>query len=523
MKKLTMRQKIGQWIYYITAFSFEEVARDVRKEWKEEMGLESSNSEDRLQRDLEENNVEQISNYIKNQSDMFFNSLVLAVYNGNPQWREIRIEYENNEHYDMGILELTDQDKIFPVDGQHRVEGIRKIIESTRGHKNEGDNYYNSQTIPVILIAHENTIQGKKRTRRLFTTLNRYAKPVNKTDIILLDEDDLVAIITRRLMDNNILFSEGRLLLSQTKSIPKNDRKSFTNIQTLYDSNLILLKYYLSDHELYINTDNNNRKKVNPKSKKDLIELLKFRRDESEINSFYDFVNEFWNILATLKPINMFLNPDEYDYIMVYSDNKDDENENIRFEELFLRGPITQLEKESLNFMLDDTFCPISYDEELYPFKEGGNLLFRPFGLISIVNVLCDLAKIGFGFDKSIVRLEIIDLSLSYNIWNDIIYKISDDRMITNNKNLFESILKYLIFPEQYQDEDIDGICNKILPFWINMNELKDLISKTEESEKINVEKAYKQEILQRIKTTLTNSNYLSMYKMWKEKYCIDD
>ena len=95
--------------------------------------------------------------------------------------------------------------------------------------------------------------------------------------------------------------------------------------------------------------------------------------------------------------------------------------------------------------------------------------------------------------------------------------------MITNNKNLFESILKYLIFPEQYQDEDIDGICNKILPFWINMNELKDLISKTEESEKINVEKAYKQEILQRIKTTLTNSNYLSMYKMWKEKYCIDD
>lgn len=43
------------------------------------MGLDNANSEDRLQRGLEQKNVEQISNYIRNQSDMFFNSLVLAV------------------------------------------------------------------------------------------------------------------------------------------------------------------------------------------------------------------------------------------------------------------------------------------------------------------------------------------------------------------------------------------------------------------------------------------------------------
>ncbi len=520
MKKLAMRQKIGQWIYYITSFTFEEVSQSIQKEWKEEMGLDNANSEDRLQRGLEQKNVEQISNYIRNQSDMFFNSLVLAVYNGDPQWREIRIDYDNEEHYDMGILELTKEDKIFPVDGQHRVEGIRNIVESTGGHKNEGDNYYNLQTIPVILIAHENTIQGKKRTRRLFTTLNRYAKPVNKTDIILLDEDDLVAIITRKLIDGNNLFSGERLILSQTKSISKNDRKSFTNIQTLYDCNMILLKHYLSKNESYIITSNNRRKKVNPNSKKDLMEFLKFRRDDIEINSFYEFVNKFWNKFMTLKPIAMFLNPDEMDYVAIYSENYDEDN---RFEELFLRGPISQEEKESLNYMLDDTFCPLTFEEELYPFKEGGNLLFRPFGLISIVNVLCDLSNSGVDFDEIFARMEIIDLSLSFNIWNDIIYKMCDDRMITNNKKLFESILKYLIYPEHYTDEYVNDLCNKISTLWINLNELKELISKTEDSEKENVEKAYKMEILQRVKRIVTSSNYLHMYERWKEAYCIDD
>lgn len=161
------------------------------------------------------------------------------------------------------------------------------------------------------------------------------------------------------------------------------------------------------------------------------MEFLKFRRDDTEINSFYEFVNKFWNKFMTLKPIAMFLNPDEMDYVVIYSENYDEDN---RFEELFLRGPISQEEKESLNYMLDDTFCPLTFEEELCTFKEGGNLLFRPFGLISIVNVLCDLSNSGVDFDEIFARMEIIDLSLSFNIWNDIIYKMCDDRMITNKK-----------------------------------------------------------------------------------------
>lgn len=37
--------------------------------------------------------------------------------------------------------------------------------------------------------------QERERTHRLFTTLNKSAKPVAKADIIALDEDDTMAII----------------------------------------------------------------------------------------------------------------------------------------------------------------------------------------------------------------------------------------------------------------------------------------------------------------------------------------
>ena len=47
-----------------------------------------------------------------------------------------------------------------------------------------------------------------ERTRRLFTTLNRYAKPVKKSEIIALDEDDIIAIITRELVEKYPLFRE---------------------------------------------------------------------------------------------------------------------------------------------------------------------------------------------------------------------------------------------------------------------------------------------------------------------------
>lgn len=54
-----------------------------------------------------------------------FNALVLAVYDGNPEWSELDVEVEDYRTFSVGVLELTGDEIIFPVDGQHRVAGIK--------------------------------------------------------------------------------------------------------------------------------------------------------------------------------------------------------------------------------------------------------------------------------------------------------------------------------------------------------------------------------------------------------------
>lgn len=68
--------------------------------------------------------------------------------------------------YSVGVFEITPGEEIiFPVTGQHQVEGIKKAIIENPDLANE--------KVPVILIGHQNTSEGKQRTRRLFLTLNR--------------------------------------------------------------------------------------------------------------------------------------------------------------------------------------------------------------------------------------------------------------------------------------------------------------------------------------------------------------
>ena len=98
-----------------------------------------------------------------------------------------------------------------------------------------------SEEVTAIFVGHSRDEAGITRTRRLFSTLNRYAKPVSKSDIIALDEDDAAAIVTRRLFDSHPLFV-NRLSLGKTKAIPVRDLGSVTSIVALYDSTKMVLE-----------------------------------------------------------------------------------------------------------------------------------------------------------------------------------------------------------------------------------------------------------------------------------------
>ena len=264
MKIPAIRASIGDWIYYVATLSFKDISNYVKR--IDDELHKSKLLSDMLQRSITEN-YKSIATYIETHNERFFNALILAVYDGDPQWHEIRIEYEDGEEFiNLGLLELTGNEKIFPIDGQHRVEGIKKVINDSEK--------YNDEHIPVVFVGHRKDENGMRRARQLFSTLNRYAKPVSMRDIIALDEDDAVAIVSRDLIDEHSLFKSGRILDTKNKAIPDNNKEALTSIITFYECNRELLSYYLKEN-----------KKAGKKSVS-IKDYIRIRPNDEELNNY---------------------------------------------------------------------------------------------------------------------------------------------------------------------------------------------------------------------------------------------
>ena len=193
-----------------------------------------------IQRDIGGKRIEPIAHYLSNQKERFFNSIVLGIYDGEPSWQEFEIKIGETtkktqlsekelRHFSatFGILRLSGAESIFAIDGQHRVLGIRKAIV-------DKPKEFQYDEVSVIFIAHKTDENGRNRTRRLFSTLNRYAKPVNRGEIIALSEDDNCAVITRMLIENN-KHLKNKIAVNKNKSISQQNNKDFTSVIMLYD------------------------------------------------------------------------------------------------------------------------------------------------------------------------------------------------------------------------------------------------------------------------------------------------
>ncbi|MBV8280085.1 MAG: DGQHR domain-containing protein [Verrucomicrobia bacterium] len=239
-----MRGAMGDWIYYVTLLPLTEVASRIKR--TEEIHS-SRLLRQMIQRALTPRSKD-IAEYLKSQEQRFFNAIVVGVYGGEPEWHQLTVK--KSEFFDptdlegrvancLGILTLRGDEKLFAIDGQHRVEGIKTFtqqLESERTQDLEDE-------VSAIFVAHSNTPTGLQRTRRLFATLNRYAKPVSLTEIIALDEDDVVAITCRDLLENHPLFKDGRVSLKKGKSVAPTDDMSITSLPALYQA----MDIYLMD------------------------------------------------------------------------------------------------------------------------------------------------------------------------------------------------------------------------------------------------------------------------------------
>ena len=397
MKIPALRAKIGDWDYYVTTLTFQQVSQFVSK--IDEHLHKSESLQDLIQRSITKNFIS-IKDYIINQPSVFFNSLVLAVYDDYPNWQEIEFKYDDTETYQMGLLDFPGNHKIFPVDGQHRVEGIKAALKEKPELKD--------QKIAAIFIGHKNDDAGKQRTRRLFTTLNRYAKPVLLDDIIALDEDDTVAITTRYLLEEYDLFTGKRVIYAKQKAIPTTNKEAITSIITLYQANLELFKVFYEE-------------KFNKKpTQKVLGEYLKFRPANEDIEAFREFCISYWDAFKTkLLFISEYVNTEE---------NSADAYRNN---------------------------------------ETGGNLLFRPIGLLPFVkSSLLIYQREEKTFDQIFERFNEVNFNINSKPWLNVVWNQIEKKMIMSSDSVTQNLLIYLYADNILTEKELrklkEGYASKI-------------------------------------------------------------
>lgn len=296
---------MGDWMYYVTLLKFQDVAErvflpeEIDKKYKEKENLKLG---DWIQRDLENKRIDDVVNYLKKQKQRFFNSIILGMYDGKPSYREIEVKtsefYDDEEETEyfsktFGILTLNGEESIFAIDGQHRAISIRKAV------KNNSDLI--EDEICVIFVAHRTDEVGKERTRRLFSTLNRYAKPVNKKEIIALSEDDNCAILTRRLVEKYKKF-DGKILINGNKSINPNNTDSFTNIIQLYDI-VVLLLCEVRITSVCLTNGFNKKEFTNNRIKEKKLDIC-YKKLTSIFNKTFETFTQLNNMLENNTSIN---------------------------------------------------------------------------------------------------------------------------------------------------------------------------------------------------------------------------
>ena len=387
MKKLylsSLRGIMGDWVYYPTLMKLKDIAERVRI--AEEI-YQSKTLSEMVQQEIKRKRGKEIKDYLLKQEQRFFNSLIVAIYEGDPNWHEItRIESNNQLNSEdfpedviagIGILSLNGEEELFTLDGQHRLIGIREAIEENP--------QLGEDKLSIIFIAHRTDMDGMERTRRLFTTLNKNVVRVSKGEIIALDEDDAIAITVRRLVTENKMFMDERILNNATDNVTTSNQTCLTTIGNLYDLlGILFTKVYVTS------------KKKGLKDKKD--ELTKMRQSDEILNQHYmNACDYFKRLTNSFLPLKEFSDTSDYSIVV-----------------------------------------------KKYRHPDGGSVLFRPIGLKILTEIIAELVE-KYPLSECFKMISKLPTDLTQTPYNGIIWHPTQKKMTIKGKTLVKNLLLYML------------------------------------------------------------------------------
>ena len=279
-----IRGQFGEWEYYITTMKARDAVRTIKPP-SELFEVSARALDQRMQRGLS-SRVAPMVEYLK-QDYRFYGPLIVALKGGDPQFVPLEMAEPDQlvptDAFDIGVLRFNGTEDYFVLDGQHRLASISEAIEN-------GNDCVKNDDVSIVIIRHEDTEQGKQKSRRVFTHVNRYAKGTTKSENITMDEDDGYAIVTRRLVREHPVLKDK--IWYKTRNLPisgQDDegkiiaRECFTTLETVYNCNRAILQ---NKHQF-----DNNWERIRP--------------DPDQLDQLAEECVEFWDALRRIEPIDL--------------------------------------------------------------------------------------------------------------------------------------------------------------------------------------------------------------------------
>jgi len=262
-----IKMNMGKWEYYVIRMTMKEVADNIK--YAHEVH-ENPTLATWIQRAINTSRVKkQIVKYLANSEHRFFSSLVVAGFEGNPDY--YYIDVKDQPEFTMIQERLKDTFCViswdttistYALDGQHRLSAIKELVNSEQQDYQTPTNF-EEETISVLYLRiQEGQTEEEfiKDFRRIFANLNRHAKPVDKNVIVIMDEDDRYAIATRNLITNHEFFNINITEESEGKTSTVCDFESKTESLSRRSDSLITIVglYKMVIHLLWTpeNSDN---------------------------------------------------------------------------------------------------------------------------------------------------------------------------------------------------------------------------------------------------------------------------
>ena len=242
-----MRGTFGSTDYFIVTMKANDVANQITIP-KEMPGWDDMNIEERFQREINYTRVKkQIAPYLANDPDRFFGALIVDVIN--PE----EMDFEPAEKVlgsrvprlyqtaskSFGFLTLSGGEMLVPLDGQHRLAALTFALSGKDEKQNPisgvdpNPNLANDDVL-LIMIKHD-----LKKGRSIFNKVNRYAKRTSKGDDLITADDDVIAVISRESIANDVI---GSRLVNYRSNTLSDKAHYFTTLATVYEATKVTLE-----------------------------------------------------------------------------------------------------------------------------------------------------------------------------------------------------------------------------------------------------------------------------------------